>query len=74
MLNAYRARTGLMRATVPYAQQRERTPFVRRQRDLEVQNFKKLVKIFLTWRDEIRNLDAEYAISYRILTVAFAFT
>ena len=36
MLSAYRARAGLMRATVLYAQQHERTPFVRRQRDLEV--------------------------------------
>jgi AcrR family transcriptional regulator len=72
MLNAYRARTGLMRATVLYAQQHERTPFVRRQRDLEVQNFKKLVKTFLIWRDEIRHPDPEYAVSYGILTVAFA--
>ena len=53
MLGSYRARTGLMRATVLYAQQHERTPFVRRQRDLEVQNFKKLVKTFLIWRGEI---------------------
>jgi len=41
MLSAYRARAGLMRATVLYAQQHERTPFVRHQRDLEVQNFRK---------------------------------
>ncbi len=72
MLGAYRARTGLMRATVLYAQQHERTSFVRRQRDLEVQNFKKLVKTFLIWRDEIRHPDPEYAVSYGILTVAFA--
>ncbi|MGC2467117.1 MAG: helix-turn-helix domain-containing protein [Candidatus Acidiferrum sp.] len=72
MLSAYRARTGLMRATVLYAQQHERTPFVSRQRDLEIQNFKKLVKTFLIWRDEIRHPDPEYAVSYGILTVAFA--
>lgn len=72
MLGSYRARTGLMRATVLYAQQHERTPFVRRQRDLEVQNFKKLVKTFLIWRGEIRHPDPEYAVSYGILTVAFA--
>jgi AcrR family transcriptional regulator len=42
MLGAYRAGTGLMRATVLYAQQHEGTLFVCRQRDLEVQNFKKL--------------------------------
>lgn len=72
MLGAYRARTGLMRATVMYAQQHERTPFVRRQRDLEVRSFKKLVKTFLIWRDEIRHPDPEYAVSYGILTVAFA--
>ena len=72
MLGAYRARTGLMRATVLYAQQHERTPFVRRQRDLEVQNFKKLVKTFLIWRQDIRHPDPEYAVSYGILMVAFA--
>jgi len=72
MLSAYRARTGLMRTAVLYAQQHERTPFVRRQRDLEVQSFKKLVKTFLIWRDEIRHPDPEYAVSYGILTVAFA--
>lgn len=72
MLSAYRARTGLMRATVLYAQQHERTPFVCRQRDLEIQNFKKLVKTFLIWRDEISHPDPEYAVSYGILTVAFA--
>jgi AcrR family transcriptional regulator len=72
MLKGYRTRTGLMRATVLYAQQHERTPFVRRQRDLEVQNFKKLVKTFLIWKEEIRHPDPEYAVSYSILTVAFA--
>jgi AcrR family transcriptional regulator len=72
MLSAYRARAGLMRATVLYAQQHERTPFVRRQRDLEVQNFRKLVGTFLIWRDEIRHPDPAYAVSYGILTVAFA--
>jgi hypothetical protein len=72
MLSAYRARTSLMRATVLYAQQHERTPFVCRQRDLEIQNFKKLVKTFLIWRAEIRHPDPEYAVSYAILTVAFA--
>jgi len=72
MLGAYRARTGVMRATVLYAQQHERTTFVRRQRDLEVQNFKKLVNTFLIWRQEIRHPDPEYAVSYGILMVAFA--
>jgi AcrR family transcriptional regulator len=72
MLGAYHARAGLMRATVLYAQQHERTPFVRRQRDLEVRNFKKLVKTFLVWRDEIHHPDPEYAVSYGILMVAFA--
>lgn len=72
MLNAYRKRTGLMRATVLYAQQNERTPFVRRQRELEVQNFRKLVKTFLIWREEIRHPNPEYAVSYGILSVAFA--
>src|SRR5215475_8432614 len=39
MLQGYRTRTGLMRATVLYAQQHEQVPFVRQQRELEVQNF-----------------------------------
>jgi len=72
MLGAYRARTGLMRATALYAQQHEHTPYVRRQRNLEVQNFKKLVKTFLIWRQEIRHPDPEYAVSYGILMVALA--
>lgn len=66
MLNAYRARTALMRATVQYAQQHERTPLVRRQRDLEVHNFKKLVGTFLTCRDEIRHPDPEYAVAFAL--------
>ncbi len=33
---------------------------------------KELVKTFLIWRDEIRHPDPEYAVSYGILTVAFA--
>src|SRR6267378_5403162 len=45
---------------------------VRHQRDLEVQNFRKLVGTFLIWRDEIRHPDPAYAVSYGILTVAFA--
>ena len=72
MLQGYRARAGLMRATVLYAQQHERTTFVQKQRDLEVQNFEKLVKTFLIWRDEMRHPDPEYAVSYGILSVAFA--
>ena len=30
------------------------------------------MKTFLIWRDEIRHPDPEYAVSYGILTVAFA--
>jgi hypothetical protein len=59
----------VLRATLLYAQQHERTPFVRRQRDLD---FKKLLKTFLIWRQEIRHPDPEYALSYGILMVAFA--
>jgi AcrR family transcriptional regulator len=72
MLVAYRARTGLMRATVLYTQQHARAPFVRRQRDLEIQGFRKLVDTFLIWRDEIRHPDPEYAVKYGLLMVVFA--
>jgi AcrR family transcriptional regulator len=72
MIKGYRARTGLTRATVQYAQQHARTAFVRRQRELEIQGFRKLVDTFLMWRDEIRHPDPEYAVNFGLLMVVFA--
>jgi AcrR family transcriptional regulator len=70
MLNAYGARTGLIRATMMYGQQHPRAAFVRRQKELELQNFRKMVDIFLLWRDEIRHPDPKSAVIYGAILVA----
>ena len=71
MLKGYGARGGLMRAAMHYAQQYPRAAFVRRQRELEIQSYRKMVKIFLLWRDEIHHPDPENAVSYGMMIVAF---
>jgi AcrR family transcriptional regulator len=71
MLKGYGTRTGLIRAAMMYAQQHPRAPFVRRQRELEIQNFRKMVQIFLLWRDEIHHPDPGSAVSYGMIMVAF---
>lgn len=71
MLKGYGARTGLIRAAMMYAQQHPRAPFVRRQRELEIRNFRKMVQIFFLWRDEIHHPDPESAVSYGMIMVAF---
>jgi AcrR family transcriptional regulator len=72
MLKAYRGRTGLMRAGVQYSMQQANAAFVRRQRELEVRAFRKLVDTFLLWRDEIRHPDTEAGVRYAIVIIAFA--
>ena len=70
MLQGYRTRTGFIRAAGMYAQRHSRAPFVRRQKELEIRNFRKMVQMFLLWRDEIRHPDPEQAVSYGMVTVA----
>jgi AcrR family transcriptional regulator len=72
MLNAYHTHTGLMRAGVQYSLQHRKTPFVRRQRELEIRGFRKLVDIFLIWREEIRHPDPEAGVRYAIFMTVFA--
>jgi AcrR family transcriptional regulator len=71
MLKGYGARGGLIRAAMNYAQQYRRAAFVRRQKELEIQSYRKMVKIFLLWRDEIQHPDPENAVSYGMMIVAF---
>ena len=72
MIKAFRTRTGLIRATVLYAQQHPKAAFVSRQRDLEIQGFHKMVETFLIWRDEIRHPAPEQAVKFAMGMVAFA--
>ncbi|MGA8873211.1 MAG: helix-turn-helix domain-containing protein [Candidatus Acidiferrales bacterium] len=72
MLRGYGMRTGLIRAAMMYGQQHPRAAFVRRQKELELQNFRKMVDIFLLWRDEIRHPDPRSAVIYGAMIVAFA--
>jgi AcrR family transcriptional regulator len=71
MLKGYGTRTGLIRAAMMYAQQHPRAAFVRHQRGLEIQSFRKMVRIFLLWQDEIHHPDPESAVSYGMIMVAF---
>lgn len=72
LITGYRTRTGLVRAAVNYSQQHADVAFVRRKEQLEIQAFRRVVNLFLLWRDEIRHPDPEYAVSYGMLMVAFA--
>ena len=71
MLRGYGKRTGLIRAAMMYGQRHPHAAFVRRQQALEIQNFRRLVQIFLLWRDEIRHPKPERAITYGAMMVAF---
>jgi AcrR family transcriptional regulator len=72
MIEGYRRRTGLIRAAVLYAQEHYSAPFVRKKEQLEIQSFRKVVKIFLLWRDEIGHSNPEYAVNYAMIMVALA--
>jgi AcrR family transcriptional regulator len=71
MLKGYGTRTGLIRAAMMYAQQHPRAAFVRRQKELEIQNFRSMIQIFLLWGDEIRHPNPEHAVTYGAMMVAF---
>ena len=72
MIAGFRHRTGLTRAAMLYTQQHQGAAFVKRKMEVEIQGFRKLVGIFLIWRDEIRHPDPEYAVGYAIAMVALA--
>ena len=72
MIQGYRTRTGLVRASVLYARQHQRAAFVRRQQELEVRGFRRLASLFLLWRGEIRHPHPERAVAYAMVMVALA--
>ena len=72
MIQAYRTRTGLIRASVLYAQEHSNSAFVRKKEELEIQGFRKAVNLFLLWRGEIKHPNPEYAVSYGMIMVALA--
>ena len=45
---------------------------MKRKTDVEVQLFRRMVELFLTWRDEIRHPDPEYAVGYAMVMTALA--
>jgi AcrR family transcriptional regulator len=72
MIRGYRTRTGLIRAAVQYSQTHKKASFVRRKEALEIRSFRKMVDLFLLWRDEIRHPQPDYAVAYGMVMVALA--
>ncbi len=72
MIQGFRTRTGLIRASVLYAQDHLKTPSVHRKEAQEIEGFRQAVKLFLLWRDEIRHPDPEYAVSFAMVMVSLA--
>ncbi len=72
MIQGFRARTGLIRASVLYSQAHLNSAFVRRKMALEIQGVKRVQDLFLLWRDEIGHPDAEQAVAFAMVMVALA--
>lgn len=70
MIQGFRYRTGLIRASVLYSQSHPNAPHVKRKSEIETVLFRRQVQYYLLWRDEIRHPDPEYVVSYAIITVA----
>jgi AcrR family transcriptional regulator len=70
MITGFRTRTGLIRATILYSREHAHASFVKKQMVLEAAGFKKIVTMFLAWRDEIKAPDAEEAVSWAFAMVA----
>jgi hypothetical protein len=70
MLKGYGTRTSLIRAATMYAQQHPCEAIVQQQKKWEIQNFDKMVQVFLLWRDEIRHPNPEHAVIYGMMMVA----
>jgi AcrR family transcriptional regulator len=69
MIQGFRARTGLVRAAVLYSQTHPNAPHVKRKTEIELKLYRRMVQLFLLWRDEVRHPDPENAIGYAMLTV-----
>ena len=72
MIKGFRTRTGLIRASVLYTQQHLGSAHVRRKMETEIEGFRRVVQLFLLWRDEIRDPDPEQAVAYATVMVALA--
>jgi AcrR family transcriptional regulator len=68
---AHKAHAGLLRPLYQYCQQHPDIAFRRRAFQLEMGNFKQVVKLFLEHRDEIHHPDPELAVTFGLLLVAF---
>ena len=67
LVGAYRARPGLMRATIQYSRQHADAPFIRRQVEAERRGFEKMAAVLLVFRDEIRHPEPERAVRWAML-------
>jgi AcrR family transcriptional regulator len=72
LVASYRARVGLMRATIEYSRKNAERPFVRRQVELEGRSFGKMAEALLLFRDEIRHPRPELAVRWAMLMPGFA--
>jgi AcrR family transcriptional regulator len=70
MIQGFRTRTGLIRAAALYSQSHPHAPHVKKKTAIELELYRRMVQMFLVWRDEIRHPDPEYGVGYAMLTVA----
>jgi hypothetical protein len=67
LVGAYRARPGLIGATMEYTRRHPEAPFIRRQVALETPNFNKMATVLLLFRDQIRHPDPGFAVRWAML-------
>jgi AcrR family transcriptional regulator len=67
LVGAYRARPGLIRATMEYTRRHPEASFIRRQVALENRNFHKMATVLVLFRDQIRHPDPEFAVRWAML-------
>jgi AcrR family transcriptional regulator len=72
LVTSYRARGGLMRATIEYSRRNAERPFVRRQVELEGHSFDKMAEALLLFRNEIRHPQPDLAVRWAMLMTGFA--
>lgn len=68
LVGAYRARPGLMRATMEYGHRHPEAAFIRRQTALEARNFDRMAAALLLFRDQIHHPDPAFAVRWAMLT------
>jgi AcrR family transcriptional regulator len=71
LIASYRARAGLMRATIEYSRKNADRPFIKRQVELEGRSFDKMAEALLIFRDEIRHPEPELAVRWAMLMPGF---